>query len=365
MADALDATKLSLTALSIGLHASPIPEPLKSAIAGIPGAVLQIIDIVETMKGNVDDARDLVLYIGQVTETVIRPLQTIPPNISHRPLEEGIDEFRHMLDAIKGKTHTILSQSRAARLLRHRSDAAKIMAMKKKVDDTIRCIQLETTFVTSYTVGQISQKQERAEIDALIDRLGTGDNGASKKPPCLPGTRQAVLARITKWIEDDNRQGFCLSGQAGTGKPFIAASIAKRESAFKRLGGVFHFIRDDQARNKGAILAIARQLAAWKSGRLRSAIASVIKDNLDIAHMTPSDQFQKLILEPLGSLNTTCPTLIIILDAIDECELEYASLLLQLIGTAFGGLPLGVKFFITSRGEPRLQYYYHKEPMKS
>ncbi|KAG9021263.1 hypothetical protein FRB95_002501 [Tulasnella sp. JGI-2019a] len=69
MGDALDAAKLGLTALSIGLQASLIPEPFKSAVSGIPGAVLQIIEIVETVKGNVDDARDLALYIGQVTET--------------------------------------------------------------------------------------------------------------------------------------------------------------------------------------------------------------------------------------------------------------------------------------------------------
>ncbi|KAG8980740.1 hypothetical protein FRB94_011497 [Tulasnella sp. JGI-2019a] len=47
MRDTFDATKLGLRALSIGLQASPIPEPFKAAVSGIPGAVLQIIEIVE------------------------------------------------------------------------------------------------------------------------------------------------------------------------------------------------------------------------------------------------------------------------------------------------------------------------------
>ncbi|KAG8992554.1 hypothetical protein FRB94_011496 [Tulasnella sp. JGI-2019a] len=110
-------------------------------------------------------------------------------------------------------------------------------------------INLETNFTTNYAVAKI---QTAADIDRLIDRLGTGDNGASKKSPCLLGTRRAVLKRITEWIEQSSLHGFCLSGQAGAGKSSIAASIASRERAFKRLGAVFHFTRDDQVRNKAA-----------------------------------------------------------------------------------------------------------------
>ncbi|KAG8989330.1 hypothetical protein FRB94_014480 [Tulasnella sp. JGI-2019a] len=93
MSDALDVAKLGLRALSTGLKASPIPEPFKSAVSGIPDAVLQIIEIVETVKGNVDDAGDLALYIGQVTETAVRPLQGMPSDFSHRPLKEGLEDF--------------------------------------------------------------------------------------------------------------------------------------------------------------------------------------------------------------------------------------------------------------------------------
>ncbi|KAG9004623.1 hypothetical protein FRB94_002232 [Tulasnella sp. JGI-2019a] len=98
MGDALDVAKLGLTVLSIGLQACPIPEPFKSAVSGIPVAVLQIIEI--AVKGNVDDARDLALYIGQVTETAIRPLQGMPSDFSHQPLKEGLDEFRQVLERV-------------------------------------------------------------------------------------------------------------------------------------------------------------------------------------------------------------------------------------------------------------------------
>ncbi|KAG9014136.1 WD repeat-containing protein 20 [Tulasnella sp. JGI-2019a] len=77
------------------------------------------------------------------------------------------------------------------------------------------------------------------------------------------------------------------------------------------------------------------------------------------------DQFEKLILEPLRYLDSTGPTLVIILDAMDECDSTYASLLLRLVGKAFGKLKSMVKFFITTRGEPWLQNYYEREPMRS
>ncbi|KAG8990923.1 hypothetical protein FRB94_013018 [Tulasnella sp. JGI-2019a] len=141
--------------------------------------------------------------------------------------------------------------------------------------------------------------------------------------------------------------------------------MARRENAFKRLGGVFHFTRDDQARNKMAILIIARQLASWQFGRLRSAIAAIIEENLDIAHLTPDDQFRKLILGPLESLGDKCPTVVMIFDAIDECEPAYAELLLRSISNGFGELPTAVKFLLTSRGAPWLQKHYESEPINS
>ncbi|KAG8990922.1 hypothetical protein FRB94_013017 [Tulasnella sp. JGI-2019a] len=141
MGDALDVVRLSLTALSIGLRASPIPEPFKAAVSGIPEVVLQIIAIVEAVKGNTDDARDLALYIGKVTETAVRPLQGMPSDFSHPPLEEGLDAFRETLKLVREEINALLTLSRAARILHYRSNAIKVATMKQRVRDAITCIQ--------------------------------------------------------------------------------------------------------------------------------------------------------------------------------------------------------------------------------
>ncbi|KAG8995015.1 hypothetical protein FRB94_009489 [Tulasnella sp. JGI-2019a] len=185
------------------------------------------------------------------------------------------------------------------------------------------------------------QERRDAEIDLLINLLGTGDSGADKKPPCLAGTREHVLGSIKGWIDDTSsasKRCYLLLGPAGTGKSAIASSVAKSATESLHLGGVFHFTREEQARNKGAILAVARQLASWGEGRLRSNIGSAID---------------------------TSSTLVVVLDALDECDDAYATTLLRLLGGLLYKLPTQVKLLITSRGEPHLQHFYDSDPLKS
>ncbi|KAG8993952.1 hypothetical protein FRB94_010251 [Tulasnella sp. JGI-2019a] len=270
----------------------------------------------------------------------MHPFQTNQDSLDRSPaMNKRIDDFREVLKGIRGEMQALASRRLRLRVLHYARDASNLASLKNRVDEAIKHIQLETVLVTGHEVDLISQgqyrmsqellvviqKQQDAAIDRLIDRLGTRDNGAVNKPPCSTGTRSAILARITRWIEEGTRHGLCLSGQAGTGKSSIAASIARREKASDRLGALFHFTRDDQARNKAAILVVTRQLAFWQSGRLRSAIASAIEKDLDIPQIPLDDQFQKLILEPLQFLDNTGPILVVILDAMDECDQVYAT----------------------------------------
>ncbi|KAG8991502.1 hypothetical protein FRB94_012459 [Tulasnella sp. JGI-2019a] len=380
--------KDGLTLLSTILKAAPIPQPFKSGVTAIPDVALQILTIVEAVTSNAEDAKALAIYIANVTEATMRPFKTDSLD-SNTAMKTRIDSFKEVLEKIRDEIGALAARRLRSRIFHYASDASKLSTFKQKVDEAINGIQLETILATGHELDNMAQQQERIYqeqywmsqellvvirkqqcflvIDRLIDRLGARDNGASKKPPCLDGTRSTVLARITGWIEVRDKRVFCLSGQAGTGKSSIAASVARREKAFRRLGAVFHFTRDDQARNEAAILVIARQLSSWQSGRLRSAIASAIEEDLDVTQMELDDQFQKLILEPLESLDDECPTLVVILDAIDECDPTYAEALLSLIGDGLGvgKLPSTVKFLITSRGEPWLQYYYSREPIKS
>ncbi|KAG9008710.1 hypothetical protein FRB93_006256 [Tulasnella sp. JGI-2019a] len=382
----MDGVKVGVKVLSTVLNAAPIPEPLKSAVTAIPTLVLDIVGILEGTKQNVDDAAALVVYISDLTILVMRPLETKPQHSldKNAVLGSRIGEFTAVLEKIKQDMSTLMSRRRLKRLFTYANDTSKLAEMKRRVDEASRGLQLEIIVTTGHEVDVISQeqrlvfqkqevviqqqylanqqlclviqKQQEADIDRLIELLGDGDPGAAKKRPCLDGTRIALLERITQWIEEPltgGRNCFSLFGVAGSGKSSIAASIANQERKLQRLGGRFHFTRDEQARNTGAILALAAQ------------IALAIGDEPDIAHMTPDHQFQKLIQEPLETLDSTSPVLVIVLDALDECDPDYASSLLRFISKGLAKLSAIIKFFITSRAEPDLLYHYKKESMSS
>ncbi|KAG8890880.1 hypothetical protein FRB98_002898 [Tulasnella sp. 332] len=402
----MEGARLGLEVLSTALNAAPIPEPFKSAVTAIPDIALKIMKIVEGVQENVEDAKALAIYIADVTNTTITPFKTKPPeSLDKTPdTKKRLTEFKDVLVKILEEMEILMKRKLRKQIFTYIRDASKLAGMKKRVDDAIIQLQLQTLIATGHEVELMGQEQEqiseqqrlvileqreshqallqqqyqmnqqqylviqKQEIERLIGSLGNGDSGAAKKDPCLKETRMALLEKIAEWLLDSSDAGkhcLCLLGMAGSGKSAIAASISNRAKASQYLGGRFHFTRDDQERNKGAVLVLARQLANWGDQRLRSEIASAIKDERDIGQMTLEDQFQKLIQEPLENLESTPPALIIVLDALDECDTRFVSTLLRLIGNGLAKLPVTVKYFITSRAEPQLQYYFNSEPMKS
>ncbi|KAG8990820.1 hypothetical protein FRB94_013083 [Tulasnella sp. JGI-2019a] len=371
-ANTLQNVKASLQVLSAIVNAVPIPEPFKSAVVGIPDAVLQIITIVETAKGNMEDAKVLAIYIATTTERTIRPLDLprVTPATQNR-----IREFQEALQQITKEITTLASRRPLRRwIVNYDRDASKLGALKQKVEDVITGIQLETVVATGHEVELLYQeqqvlirKQQEAEIDRLIALLGTGDSGSSKKPPCMDGTRVSLLKWITRWIEEpteDGKRGLCLIGAAGRGKSSVGASIAEEERRSKQLGADFYFTVDQQDRNEGVIPVLARQLTSWGDGRLRIEIASALHGDRDLAQRRLEVQFRELIQVPLETLadDINCPALVILLDGLDECSNEHASRLLHLVGQSFTKLPPAVKFIITSRPEPHLLHLYDRDP---
>ncbi|KAG8989748.1 hypothetical protein FRB94_014060 [Tulasnella sp. JGI-2019a] len=398
--DALQTVKVSLQALSIAVHAMPIPQTFKDA-------VLQIIRIVESAKGNMENAKVLALYIATMTDRTLGPL-----DFSHvtSATEKRIYEFQEALKPITEEIRRLASQRSLRKwIIYYDRDASKLTTLRQKIADIVIAIQLETAIATGHEVDVVRQKQDlvhedqqaiiqmqeliykeqhllaqkqglthqeqqrkqqETEIDRLIALLGNGDSGSSKKPPCLDGTRVSLLKWITRWIEepsDNNRRGLCLIGAAGRGKSSVGASVAQQERESKRLGDEFFFAVDQQDRNEMVIPVLARQLASWGDRRLRVEIASVVDEDRDIAQRTLEIQFKKLIREPLITLadDPNCPILVILLDGLDECNNKYASQLLDLIGKSFAKLPAAVRFIITSRPEPHLLRHYNSESLNA
>jgi len=162
------------------------------------------------------------------------------------------------------------------------------------------------------------------------------------------------LNEIESWTKDFKKSSvFWLNGLAGTGKSTIAQTIAERLFADGLLGASFFCSRDFEDRSdlRSIFPTLAFQLA-HKYPNCRSHLVPLLRSNPDIVDCSLYGQMERLIVEPLRSVNT--PTVILI-DALDECkDDEPSSAILSVLGRLAKRIPK-VKFFITGRPEPRIK----------
>jgi hypothetical protein len=172
---------------------------------------------------------------------------------------------------------------------------------------------------------------------------------------CLPNTRIALLHHIQGWAK--GRRGkpiLWLNGAAGTGKTTIARTVARAFNDQQLLGASFFFKRGEGERGKAKrfFTTIATQLAV-RLPQMERGIKKVIDDDPKIAEKVLKVQFQRLILQPLSEVsNLPALVLIIVIDALDECEQEKdIETILQLLSRTRDLNPVSLRIFATSRPE--------------
>jgi len=150
---------------------------------------------------------------------------------------------------------------------------------------------------------------------------------------------------------------------AGTGKSTIARTVAREYYDKGHLGASFFFSRGkgDISHAGKLFTTIAVQLAK-KSPSLKSCICEAIKEHGDIASQGLHDQWVRLVLQPLSKINATSDLspLILVIDALDECEGDGdIRVILQLLAAA-QRLGTVLRIFLTSRPEIPIRHGFYQ-----
>ncbi|KAL4735093.1 hypothetical protein BDV11DRAFT_208812 [Aspergillus similis] len=162
---------------------------------------------------------------------------------------------------------------------------------------------------------------------------------------CLPGIRTDLLNIIMKWAQSPHGKSiFWLNGMAGTGKSTISRTIARMLLETNHLGASFFFKRGEGDRG-----------TAKKIPGLSSGVQRVLRDDPDIASKSPREQFKKLLLQPLltlDQLGRQPPITVIVIDALDECEHDQdIQAIIRLLPSLQEANGVSIRTFMTSRPE--------------
>lgn len=170
---------------------------------------------------------------------------------------------------------------------------------------------------------------------------------------CLPDTRTELRSRISEWAEStDERCVFLLNGMAGTGKSTIARTVAQAFKDKGQLGATFFFKRGEGSRGNARyfVSTLTRQLVATYR-QLAPDVLAAIENDPNISSKYLSEQFNKILLQPLGRLRSDRPTTIMmVIDALDECDREEdMQIITRLLLSLQNNGSIRLRIFLTSR----------------
>ena len=158
------------------------------------------------------------------------------------------------------------------------------------------------------------------------------------------------MTDIYSWYESSKSQIYALDGLAGIGKSTVARTVAQEAHGRGWLGASFLFSKseDDRKTAKLFFSTIAFQLSEY-SKEIALRVGEALEVNLDASGKQLQDQFRDLIIHPLQRCEKISKsTILIVIDALDECDTQDAERLLSLFLLHIRKVP-NLKIFFTTR----------------
>ncbi|XP_074611961.1 uncharacterized protein LOC141866372 isoform X3 [Acropora palmata] len=219
---------------------------------------------------------------------------------------------------------------------------------------TVRDNKVDTKLQEDVEVQR--EKKRENEILKKLAKIETLKNVRNHADRYIEGTRLSFFSAVDSWLNDRScpNRVMVISGSAGMGKSVISAVICEKMQDAGRLAGS-HFCQHDRARHRNPkvmLQSLASQLCDILP-EYKKALMEKLSRNLgvEINNMEVKDLFEVLFEEPLASLNDSSLAYLMVIDGLDESEFQGRNELLDVIANYFQGLPLWIRFLVTTRPE--------------
>ncbi|KAM3561804.1 hypothetical protein ARSEF4850_003037, partial [Beauveria asiatica] len=207
-------------------------------------------------------------------------------------------------------------------------------------------------------MGKVGKAAKGGLQSIPIVKDATFDSRAEEHSPrCYPDTRTDLLHQIKEWAKDPRSKCiFWLNGAAGTGKSTISRTVAGLFQERGVLGASFFFKRGERDRGHAAqfFTTVALQLVS-REPRMLPFVREAIDSDPTISTKALREQFEKLILQPLDQIHSGPegrPTMVVVVDALDECDNDNdIKLIIYLFSQVRALRSVHLRVFITSRPE--------------
>ncbi|KAG8923247.1 hypothetical protein FRC02_011273 [Tulasnella sp. 418] len=360
---------------------------VKESVDGVPaiglkaaiGGLVAVLEAINKLVDNDDDLIKLMNHIKRLVE-IVTPSTDTGDDQSDEALQKRIDDLTTEIQAITTEAEKLQHQNMGNRFMGHADNASAISGLVKAVDQVVDRFQLAGGIRMERIVGKLGERMESMETKVLseaekralnaiqprADNAKYDSHSQTSSSFCLENTRVALLEEIFNWVNDpQGRPMFWLSGMAGTGKSTIARTVAKGLDDRGLLGASFFFSRDEEHRRSTARLfpTIAYQIARSVPSVREHIIAAA---EPDVCNAMLQKQIGKLIVGPLKATAAFTSPIVIILDALDECENEnHVTELLVLLSSALHSLRshIDLKVMVTGRPEMHIQGEFKRPGM--
>ncbi|KAK0484496.1 hypothetical protein IW261DRAFT_1560146 [Armillaria novae-zelandiae] len=236
-------------------------------------------------------------------------------------LQDRIAIVVHRSEEFHPQLQKIIEKGIVRRAFTASDDRALIARYLKRIKDALDMVTTEAALHAAIDSSFLVNNSLFSALECVHDASW---DMAPECHECTEGTRVEILQTLSSWLSDYSQpQIRWINGMAGTGKTTLAKSVARIASDMKVLGGSFFCSKRSADRRdvRRIIPSIAFHLAAVDEMYCRQVLKVIRKWKLGFVKMPPSEQWEKMIVEPLRESSTEgSPPVLIIVDGLDECD---------------------------------------------